>query len=655
MKKTYKLALPLLMVFSLNLAAAAPSFKDVKVILEKKCLDCHDSDMKKGNVNLELMLDQETFDKVKNEKLWIKIDRAITSGDMPPKKKKPLVAEAKKTILSWFYETYVLDNGKENIGYRTVRRLTRYELENTLEDLLHIELKYPYVWSYEFPSMVKSYIEEAVPQDIQGVSGFRNDANQLQKSSISMNKMISYIHSVIRIFANSPKAQKAFFGKELTKKKYTNNEVKSLLIAFMDKAYRGHSNSQTKNAVFKAYVSHRKKKQNSYSSLLHAFKIALLSPSFLYHMEDSKNSSTRYKITGVDLANRLSYFLWSSMPDKELLDLGKSEKLSNETVLRKQVSRMLNSEKRLALSENFAGQWLGFESLKTDKRFYKSESWNRGIYDEMLFFFDELIKSDRSILDIINSDWTYKSRYTKIKVNTTRGKNKKALYEDIFSARRKRPGRLEKFYDPPSFKNIKDGKLGGMLTLNGVMRLTSAPDRTSPIRRGVWMTEVIIGRHMEAPENVPPLSDSEKADTGKKLTRLVDILKAHTNKAACISCHQHIDPLGMGLENFGPFGDYRTSYKDKQDIISNGKLPNGKTFDTPTKLKILLLEHYKDDIVKNVIKRMMSYAYAKELHPNDRITLKAIHKKMSENNYSMNTLIYEIIKSKQFQFRKDQP
>ena len=231
---------------------------------------------------------------------------------------------------------------------------------------------------------------------------------------------------------------------------------------------------------------------------------------------------------------------------------------------------------------------------------------------------------------------------------------KKNKYSDIFQERTQKPGRLEKFYNPPRFISITDGKLGGMITTNGIMRLTSAPDRTSPIRRGVWVTEVIIGRHMVPPENVPPLSKSEKV-AGKQLTRLVDILAAHTNKSACRSCHQHIDPLGMGLENFGPFGDYRTKYKDKQTIVSNGKLPNGKTFKTPNELKVLLLDYYKDDIVKNTIKKMLSYAMARRLRPYDRPTLEAIHKKMSANNYSMNTLIYEIIKSNQFQYRQDLP
>ena len=337
------------------------------------------------------------------------------------------------------------------------------------------------------------------------------------------------------------------------------------------------------------------------------------------------------------------------------MTVGLSGKLLKEDVLKQQISRMLNSPRRLSLSENFAGQWLGFESLKTDKRFFVKEAWNRGIYDELLFYFDEMIRGDRSVLDIVNSNWTYKSPYTKIKINKDRRKRKTALYNDILSNRSKKPGRVEKFYSPPRFTPIKDGKLGGMITTNGIMRLTSAPDRTSPIRRGVWVTEVIIGRHMVPPENVPPLSKSEKAASGKKLTRLVDILAAHTAKAACISCHQHIDPLGMGLENFSPFGDYRTKYKDKQNIISQGKLPNGKTFSTPNELKVLLLDFYKDNIVENSIKRMLSYAIGRKLRPYDKPTIKTIHKKMAANNYSMNTLIREIIKSKQFQHRQDQP
>ena len=635
----------------LPISAEKVSFDKVKALLESRCTDCHDSDTTKGNFNVDPVISGKlSFDK--SEKSWIKIERAIMSGDMPPKKKKPLTAADKSVVATYFEDKFILRKGKEHIGQSILRRLTRYEIENTLEDLLHIKLKYPYVWSTEYPSMVKSHIELTVPEDVQGESGFRNDAHQLVQSKISMVKLINYMDYAVRSFANNSAAQKKFFGAEINKK-VSESKAKNLLTVFMKKAYRGYRNSENEAAVFKAFAKHRQK-HNEIDSLYHACKIALLSPSFLYHMETSKNSNIAYKISGVELANRLSYFLWSSMPDDELMSLGLSGEILNNTILKQQIDRMLNSPKRLSLSENFAGQWLGFESLKTDKRFFVKEAWNRGIYDELLFFFDELIKSDRSVLDIVNSDWTYKSPYTKNKIQNDRRKKKAAKYSDFLSARSKKPGRLEKFYTPPRFTPIKDGKMGGMITTNGIMRLTSAPDRTSPIRRGVWVTEVIIGRHMVPPENVPPLSKSEKAG-GKKLTRLVDILAEHTAKAACISCHQHIDPLGMGLENFGPFGEYRTKYKDKQQIISQGKLPNGKTFSNPQQLKVLLLDFYKDAIVKNSIKRMMSYAIGRKLRPYDIPTIEAIKKKMASNNYSINTLISEIIMSKQFQYRQDLP
>ena len=360
---------------TLSLSAQKASFDKVKKLLESRCTDCHDSDTEKGNFNIDPVIAGK-LDYAKAEKNWIKIERAIMSGDMPPKKKKPLTGQDKSLVASYFHETFVLRDGKEHIGKSTLRRLTRYEIENTLEDLLHIKLKYPYVWSTEFPSMVQSHIELTVPQDVQGESGFRNDAHQLAQSKISMVKLINYMDYATRSFANNKEAQKKLFGEELNNK-INDSKAKSLLTKFMETAYRGYKNSENEASVFKAFSKHRQK-HSTLDSLIHGFKIALLSPSFLYHMESVKGGNTPYKVNGRDLANRLSYFLWSSMPDKELMSAGISGELLKEEVLKQQIDRMLNSPRRLSLSENFGGQWLGYESLKTDKRFFVKEAWNRG-------------------------------------------------------------------------------------------------------------------------------------------------------------------------------------------------------------------------------------------------------------------------------------
>ena len=381
-------------------------------------------------------------------------------------------------------------------------------------------------------------------------------------------------------------------------------------------------------------------------------KTALLSPAFIYRMETIKDQDTPYDISDYELASRLSYFLWASMPDEELFTLAQSGQLRKESVLSGQIDRLLNSPKRLSLAEDFAGQWLGFSEIVSNRVFYRNQNWNRGVYDEVLFFFDELIRSDRSILEIIHSDWIYQSNYTGVRAG---GSNSSlpSRYEDIFKWRRQRPeGIRERFYDPPRLIKIKNDQRGGIITSVGILRTTSAPEKTNPVRRGVWMLDKIIGRKMHAPENVPALSKSQKVD-GKRLVDLADILKAHTSKAICTSCHKHIDPIGLGLESYDPYGKWRTSHKNKRPIKAFGQFPNGDQFQTPAQMKHILVNEYQKPIVKNIAERMLSYAIGRKINPHDRPAVERISAVLEENGFRMSTLIRGIISSPQFKSRQD--
>lgn len=229
-----------------------------------------------------------------------------------------------------------------------------------------------------------------------------------------------------------------------------------------------------------------------------------------------------------------------------------------------------------------------------------------------------------------------------------------AQYADIFSSRRSRAGlKVERFYDPPRLYKSDSPRVGGMLTAAGIMRLTSAPKRTSPIRRGVWLLERIIGEKMHPPENIPPLAESEKKLSGSGESGPAAILKLHTARASCRACHKHIDPLGLGLENFSPQGNWRTSYADKSAIVSKGKLPNGRDFSSPKQLKRELLTFYKERITDNIVRQMLAYAIGRKLEPHDRVTIEKIKRSLAENNYRMGVLLEQIIFSRQFRFRQD--
>ena len=636
-----------------SIAADVADFKLVANVIDSRCVGCHDSASHKGGIDLESALTSGDFESHKSALLWERVEKAVRLGEMPPKSKEPLSADQKDSILRWFEGQYILSHGKEHIGPTTLRRLSRYELINTREDILHLSLKNPYIYSPEVPSLLPSALETMLPPDVPGESGFFNDAHQLASIKPPILKYIDAFDYVLRGFAQDAQAREAVFGFKDIPPALADAKAREILQRFMTRAWRGYKNPQIEQAVMDAYRV-RRKSEEAGPSLLHAMKACLLAPPFLYRMEAVENKSVPYRVGSYELANRLSYFLWASMPDDELLRLAADKSLLKESVLLAQVDRMLKSPKRISIAEDFAGQWLGFDDLRTKKVFYQNERWNRGVYDELLFFFDELVKSDQSVLNIVDSDWVYQSEYTKVKVQ---GKSHifPSIHGNIFEDRQQRPSGLrEQFYKPPVLLKINSQERGGIITSVGIMRVTSPPESTNPIRRGVWMLDKIIGRPMHAPDNIPPLSESEKVE-GKKLEDVAEILKAHTNKAACISCHKHIDPIGLGLEKFDTNGLWREKYPNKRPIQAQGVFPNGGTFNTPKEMKLVLLEEYRESIARNIIERMLSYAIGRKLKPYDRITVDNIHAALVRDGYKMNSLIVQIIQSKQFLYRQDQP
>ena len=635
--------------FALGEAGIGP----VREVIESRCLGCHDSDTSKGGIDLEQLLSARELKAAKTAALWQKVDRVVGAGEMPPKKKKPLNTEQKAQVGGWYKSFYVLKDGREHIGRSLLRRLSRYELINTLEDLLHVSLRQPYVYSPEFPAFLPSTLETILPPDAPGESGFYNDAEQLAGTRPPILKYSEAFDYALRVFSQDAEAREKIFGFKGVSPGLREAEAGRILQRFMERAWRGYRNPESEEVVLRAYRDTRRK-EAPVASLLHAMKTGLLSPAFVYRIEMVMDKATPYPAGAHELACRLSYFLWASMPDAELFALAADGRLLDATVLAAQVDRMLKSPRRISLSEDFAGQWLGFGELWTNKAFYRNERWSRGIYDELLFFFDELIKSDRSILEIVDSDWIYQSDYTGVRT-AGKGHSFAAKHGDIFGSRRENPpGIQEQFYKPPRLISIKSDQRGGLITSVGILRVTSAPEKTNPIRRGVWLLDRIIGRPMHAPENVPALSESEKVD-GKKLTDLADILKAHTSKAVCVSCHKHIDPLGLGLENFDPFGKWRTAYRNKRPVRSSGVFPSGETFETPGRMKEVLLGEYREPIVKNIAGRMLAYALGRKLEPHDRPAVRRICDTLEQDAFKINTLISAIARSRQFQCRQDQP
>ena len=239
-----------------------------------------------------------------------------------------------------------------------------------------------------------------------------------------------------------------------------------------------------------------------------------------------------------------------------------------------------------------------------------------------MFFIDELIRSDRSVLELVQSDWLYK-RATALQPKdhgyeeADPGSMSRQL-GDIFALRQSKSRNQKQRYDPPVLVKRQDDREGGVITSAAIMRVTASKTRTSPIRRGVWVLNTLIGKAMEVPEDVPSLEEAHEALSIKRNPTVAELIKQHVSKAACNACHKEIDPLGLGLENFAQFGEWRTLYPDKAPVVASGVMPNGKAFQSPREMKALLLELYQDDIAENFARQLLAYALGRKLEPYDR-------------------------------------
>ena len=644
------------LVFTMNSRPSqvmAASFTTVVEVIQTRCMSCHNSETREGEIDLTPVLQKKNSSYGKYTNLWIKLEKKVTRGEMPPPDENSLKPSEKEAIKQWFHESFVLREGKSHIGRTPLRRLTRYEFENTLEDVLSVKLKIPYR-DVITDRIDVSKIKSIVPSDIPGESGFDNDALYMEQFKPPLNDLANAVHHALSEFSKDPMARKAVLGRADIPMDAAAVEIQQVISKFLMRAYRGSREQleEYTDTYYNLYQKHVQISKDNNASLRYALEMILISPEFLYRFEESENLDTPYPVSGLELATRLSYFLWSTAPDEELLQLGLDGSLLQDEVLKSQVARMLNSPKRLALSENFAGQWLGFDDLLSNREYLSSERWNRETYDEVLFFVDELIKSDRSFLELIQSDWIYKRSsargYQKIDPESVQN-----LYANIFGSRQSTTENARARYDPPVLVKTQDDREGGIITSPAIMRLTASKDRTSPIRRGVWVLSTIIGQDLEPPPNVPSLEEAREALQVKENPSVAELIKQHVSKSECIICHRSIDPLGLGLENFAPTGEWRTLYPDQTPVQSTGVMPNGKTFKTPREMKLLLLEMYQDDIANNFVEQMFAYALGRKSEPFDRFALQRILGEVKQDGYKINTVIEQIVLSKQFRYRQD--
>lgn len=363
-----------------------------------------------------------------------------------------------------------------------------------------------------------------------------------------------------------------------------------------------------------------------------AIQAMLVSPHFLFRIERdlAPADPTRvHKISDIELASRLSYFLWSSMPDEELLTLAEAGKLRAPGILEAQIKRMLADEKSAALPENFAGQWLetrNLDVIKPDPQ--KFPSWNPELRDAMKtetrMFFEAMLRENRPLPDFLDARFTFLNEL------------------------------LAKHYGiegvtGPEFRRVdlKTDQRGGVLSHASVLTVSSYPTRTSPVIRGKYVLQNILGAPPPAPPpDVPVLDEEAVGNTGS----LRKQLEKHRSNPTCASCHNRMDALGFGLENYDAIGRWRTM-DGKFPIDVSGTFPNGKSFATPAEMRALLKGEVPD-FARCLTEKMLTYALGRGVERYDRRTVNDITRKLAASNYQFQTLIYEIAQSLPFQSRR---
>lgn len=408
--------------------------------------------------------------------------------------------------------------------------------------------------------------------------------------------------------------------------------ARQIVERFAGRAFRRPARPEEVDPLLSLYRMARGEGDRFEDGVRLALTAALVSPHFLYRIElDPPSAGAKpYAISDHELATRLSYFLWSSMPDSELFSLAEAKRLREPGVIESQVKRMLAVPKAEAFISNFTGQWLELRNLDRatpdPKQFPEfDEPLRVAMRREAEVFFANLVRQDRSVLEMLDADYTFMNE------------------------------RLAKHYGVEGvtgddFRRVPlkpELKRGGVLTMAGVLTVTAMSSRTSPVKRGKFILDQVLGLPPPpAPADVPALEETKVVTGATQRERI----EKHREDPSCFVCHIRMDPIGLSLENYNAIGKWRDA-DGPFKIDPSGKLPEGQTIDGPAGLKKVLLEQ-KNDFTRCLVEKMTVYALGRGLGRTDKCTVRDVVESAQKNDYKMSSVILGIVKSDAFQKRK---
>ena len=421
-------------------------------------------------------------------------------------------------------------------------------------------------------------------------------------------------------------------GKDLSKR----DAAKKIAESFARRAYRRPPTSDEIDTLLKVFDLADNQDEVFSASVKLMLKAVLVSPGFLYLTPDDGS------ITGKDgaivaigdhqLASRLSYLFWSTTPDDELSALADAGRLRNPTVIDQQVRRLMKDPRSRALFNGFGAPWLGIDhidELAVDEKKFPllTKDLRAAMYEEAAMLFDTILREDRSMVEFIDNDYTF--------MNSTLAR----IYGMEDSVKGTQMMRVV----------LRDRNRGGVMTMPGVLAVTSLPNRTSPVKRGAWVLDRVLGQKPPPPPaNVPALEQQDANSIGLNLRQRTE---RHRADPACISCHQAIDPIGFGLENFDVLGRWRDRDDTGSPVDAVGELPGKQRFTTPGELK-RLISAKKDDFCRSLVQRILAYTLCRSLTGYDEVVADEIADAVAKDGYKFQTVWVKIATSYPFLNRR---
>jgi hypothetical protein len=410
--------------------------------------------------------------------------------------------------------------------------------------------------------------------------------------------------------------------------------ARQILTAIAHRAYRQSPSAEHLSVLMDFYQQGREKGGFD-KGIEVALQRILSSPQFVFRFErDPADASPDkpYNISDTELASRLAFFLWSSSPDDELLDLASRDRLGRPAVLAQQVHRMLADPRASALTENFAGQWLYLRNLEIkDASTYQfpdfDDNLRHSFRRETELLFEHIMRADRSVLELLTADYTFLDERLA----------KHYGIEGVYGSQ---------FRQVP----ITDPRRQGLLGQGSILLVTSQPNRTSPVTRGVWILENVLGAHVPAPPpvNIPPLEEAA-GDVDFDSLSVRELMEMHRSKPFCEGCHKIMDPVGLAMENYDVVGRWRTMDGDTP-VDASAKLVDGTSINGPVELRAALLK-YKEQIVRNMTEKMLTYALGRGMQYYDQPVIRGIVREAAANDYRFSSIVMGIVTSTPFRMR----